>query len=48
MRVANFAGRPLGEPVVARGSFFMTTDAELDAAYDDFRLGRMGKLAASF
>jgi redox-sensitive bicupin YhaK (pirin superfamily) len=48
MRVAVFAGRPLGEPVVARGPFIMSTDEELEEAYRDFRLGRMGKLAASF
>ena len=35
------SGRPLRESVARRGGFVMNTLAEVDAAYDDFRLGRL-------
>jgi len=38
-------GAPLGEPVVAHGPFVMTTGREIVEAIDDYRSGRMGRLA---
>jgi redox-sensitive bicupin YhaK (pirin superfamily) len=35
-------GRPLGEPVVARGPFVMNSEAEIKQAYADYRAGRFG------
>ena len=37
-----FSGRPIGEPVVARGPFVMNTEAEIVEAFHDFRSGRFG------
>lgn len=37
LRVIIFAGRPLREPVAARGPFVMNTHAELDASFAEFR-----------
>jgi quercetin 2,3-dioxygenase len=34
------AGRPLHEAVVARGPFVMNTEAEIEQAYADYRVGR--------
>ena len=42
MRALLFAGRPLHEPVVARGPFVMNTEAEIEQAYVDYRAGRFG------
>jgi quercetin 2,3-dioxygenase len=39
-RALFFSGPPIDEPVVARGPFVMTSDAEIKAAYDDYRSGR--------
>jgi len=39
-----FGGRPLGEPVVARGPFVMNTEAQIREAYRDFMAGRFGTL----
>ena len=39
-----FSGRPLGEPVVARGPFVMNTAQEIEDAYRDFRAGRFGPI----
>ena len=36
-RVMVYAGRPLHEPVVARGPFVMNTEAEITQAYADYR-----------
>jgi quercetin 2,3-dioxygenase len=38
-RALLYAGRPLREPVVARGPFVMNTEAEIDQAYADYRSG---------
>ena len=42
LRALLYAGRPLREPVVARGPFVMNTEAEIDQAYADYRAGRFG------
>ncbi len=42
LRVLLYAGRPLREPVVARGPFVMNTEAEIEQAYADYRAGRFG------
>ncbi len=38
-------GEPLDEPIVSHGPFVMNTDAEIRQAFDDYRSGRMGRLA---
>jgi redox-sensitive bicupin YhaK (pirin superfamily) len=42
LRALLYAGRPLGEPVVAGGPFVMNTQAEIEQAYADYRAGRFG------
>ncbi|MBV8106327.1 MAG: pirin family protein [Hyphomicrobiales bacterium] len=42
LRALLYAGRPLREPVVARGPFVMNTEAEIEQAYADYRGGRFG------
>jgi redox-sensitive bicupin YhaK (pirin superfamily) len=42
MRALLYAGRPLREPVVARGPFVMNTEAQIEQAYADYRAGRFG------
>lgn len=37
MRVLLFGGKPLREPVAARGPFVMNTEGELKASYAEFR-----------
>lgn len=39
-RLLLFAGPPLREPVVAHGPFVMNTEAEIAAAFADYRAGR--------
>ena len=36
-RALIYAGKPLGEPVAARGRFVMNTAAELNAAFAEYR-----------
>ena len=40
LRVLLYAGRPLGEPVVARGPFVMNTEEQIRQANIDYREGR--------
>jgi hypothetical protein len=40
MRALLYSSAPIDEPVVARGPFVMTSDAEIRQAYDDYRSGR--------
>ncbi|HVF76403.1 MAG TPA: pirin family protein [Acidimicrobiales bacterium] len=42
VRIVAFSGRPIGEPVVARGPFVMNTAAEIEYAYRDYMAGRFG------
>lgn len=43
-RVAFFAGRPIGEPVIAGGPFVMNSRAEIEQAYRDFHSGKFGSI----
>jgi hypothetical protein len=40
------AGAPLGEPVARYGPFVMNSEAEILEAIEDYRSGRMGRIAA--
>ncbi|HLX44159.1 MAG TPA: pirin family protein [Bryobacteraceae bacterium] len=42
LRALLYAGRPLREPVVARGPFVMNTEEQIRQAYIDYRAGRFG------
>ncbi len=42
LRALLYAGRPLGEPVVAGGPFVMNTQVQIEQAYTDYREGRFG------
>src|SRR5207244_12865169 len=37
-------GEPFDEPVVGRGPFVMNSRAEINQAFEDYQLGRMGEL----
>lgn len=39
------AGMPLHEPVARYGPFLMTTERELQKAFDDYRSGNFGEIA---
>jgi len=42
LRALLFAGRPLHEPVVARGPFVMNTEQQIRQAYADYQAGQFG------
>jgi len=39
-------GEPIAEPIVGQGPFVMNSRAEIEKAFEDFELGRMGELAS--
>ena len=45
LEVLVIGGRPLGEPVARYGPFVMNTKSELAQAFEDYRNGRMGRIA---
>lgn len=46
-QVLLMCGEPIGEPIAMGGGFVMNTAEEVETAFDDYRAGRMGQLAAS-
>lgn len=46
-QIVLIAGRPLREPLVSHGPFFMNTDDQIASAIDRYHAGGMGSLASS-
>jgi redox-sensitive bicupin YhaK (pirin superfamily) len=44
-RLLVMGGEPIAEPVVGQGPFVMNSRAEIQRAFEDYQLGRMGNLA---
>ena len=40
------SGEPINEPVVAHGPFVMNSESEIRQAFEEYRTGRMGRLAS--
>jgi quercetin 2,3-dioxygenase len=38
------AGEPIAEPIVGMGPFVMNSRKEIEQAFEDYQLGRMGEL----
>jgi quercetin 2,3-dioxygenase len=43
-KVLILGGKPLNEPIVGYGPFVMTSQEEIQAAFSDYRAGKMGRL----
>ena len=43
-RLLVMGGEPIAEPIVGQGPFVMNSRAEIQQAFEDFQLGRMGEL----
>jgi quercetin 2,3-dioxygenase len=46
-RLLVMAGEPIDEPVVGHGPFVMNSRAEIQQAFEDYQLGKMGQLKAA-
>src|SRR5262245_25434346 len=44
-KILFLSGQPIDEPVVGQGPFVMNTRAEIEAAFADYRDGRLGRVA---
>jgi redox-sensitive bicupin YhaK (pirin superfamily) len=43
-RLLVMSGEPIAEPVIGQGPFVMNSRAEIQQAFEDYQLGRMGEL----
>ena len=46
LEILLIAGMPLNEPIARYGPFVMNTEAEIQQAFEDYRLGRMGAISS--